>query len=217
MLVDRVTYILEQCSNRRVLHLGCTDWPYTARKLATGALLHGRIAQVATSVVGVDADREGVSELRKLGYAATFEDNVEDFANEEVCKGEYDVIVAGEIIEHLPNPGLFLHSVQKLMRPATDLVVTTINAYCFFRFVYYLFGNEMVHEDHNYYFSPKVLRRLLLRCGLEILDQKYYPIGLEIRALNPRRIVLVDDVARMLFPRASDGLIFRVRLRAGQS
>ena len=213
-VVDRITYILEHCAHRRVLHLGCTDWPLTERKLAGDGLLHTRIAKVAASVVGVDADREGVNAFLKLGFADTYVDNVEQFSNPAVSGREYDVIVAGEIIEHLENPGLFLRSVQKLMTPTTDLIVTTINAYCFFRFLYYLRGNEMVHEDHNYYFSPIVLRKLITRCGLEVQDFKYYAIGREIRALNPRRIVWLDDLGRFLFPRASDGIIFKARRQA---
>ena len=216
MLVDRVTYILEHCTGKRVLHLGCTDWPMTDRKLAGGALVHAKIDEVAAALVGVDADRDGVSHLVKLGYAETYVDNVEHFSHPAVCHRQYDVIVAGEIIEHLENPGLFLRSVQTLMTPETDLIVTTVNAYCFFRFLYYLRGKELIHEDHNYYFSPVVLRKLLTRCGLEISDFKYYAAGLEIRALNPRRYIWLDDLGRMLFPRASDGVIFKTRLAASR-
>src|SRR5438046_2651489 len=124
MLVDRVTYILEHCTGKRVLHLGCTDWPMTDRKLAGGALVHARINEAAASQVGVDADRDGVSHLVKIGFAETYVDNVEQFSHPAVCHQQYDVIVAGEIIEHLENPGIFLRSVQKLMTPQTELVVT---------------------------------------------------------------------------------------------
>ena len=212
MIVDRVSYILERCRGRRVLHLGCTDWPYTQHKLANGALLHAMIAQRATSLVGVDADREGVDWLQGNGYPRTYLDNVEGFSHPAVLGEKYDLIVAGEIIEHLENPGLFLRSVQQLMGPTTELVITTINAYCFFRFIYYLFKEERVHPDHNYYFSPLVLRKLITRCGLEVVDFHHYPVGKEIRLLNPRKLVFLDDLSRVLFPRASDGVIFKVRL-----
>lgn len=196
----------------RVLHLGCTDWPYTKQKLAGGALLHARIHAVATSLVGIDSDQEGVACFRQLGFAETYVDNVENFSRPEVLNRPYDIIVAGEIIEHLENCGLFLRAVQRLMSPRTELVLTTVNAYCFFRFVFYLFGREMVHPDHNYYFSPAVLRRLLTRCGLDVTDSRHYPIGLEHRSLNPRRIIWLDDLGRRLFPRASDGIIFKAQV-----
>ncbi|MCV4607588.1 hypothetical protein OFB74_32295, partial [Escherichia coli] len=70
----------------------------------------------------------------------------------------FDVIVAGEIIEHLNNPGLFLSGVRRFMHRDSKLVTTTINAYCAMRFfVYALRGrrgiNEFVHPDHVAYYS----------------------------------------------------------------
>jgi predicted TPR repeat methyltransferase len=212
VLVDRVSYLVEACHRKRVLHLGCTDWPYTEQKLASGSLLHARISSVASSLVGVDADPQGVACFRQMGFPETYVENVENFSSPLVKDRAYDVIVAGEILEHLENCGLFLRSVQNLMGPRTELIITTINAYCFFRFVSYLFGRENVHPDHNYYFSPVVLRKLLNRCGLEVVEFCHYPIGKEHRLLNPRRVIWLDDLGRTLFPRASDGVIFKARL-----
>lgn len=211
-ITERVDYILAACRGKKVLHLGCTDWPYTETKQASGTLLHSRISAVAESLVGVDADREGVDFFQRNGFPETYLDNVESFANPKILGRKYDVIVAGEIIEHLENCGLFLRSVQRLMQPETDLIITTINAYSFFRFVYYVLRREIVHPDHNYYFSPRVLERLIKRCGLEITDFSHYPVGREIRKLNPRKLILMDDFSRWFFPSASDGVIFRARL-----
>jgi 2-polyprenyl-3-methyl-5-hydroxy-6-metoxy-1,4-benzoquinol methylase len=210
LLVDRVTYILDQCKGKRVLHLGCTDWPFTERKASIGALLHGRINEIAASLVGVDADPDGIEWFQRHGFPATYYDNAEKISHPEVCSGKYDVILAGEIIEHLENPGLFLRSIQKLMMPNTDLIITTINAYCFFRFLYYLRGIEAVHADHNYYFSPIVLRKLITRCGLEVKEYFHYPVGKEIRSVTSKKILFLDDISRWFFPKASDGVIFRV-------
>jgi len=211
-ITDRVTYIVDQCRGKRVLHLGCTDWPWTEERIKSGLLLHPRINEAASFLMGVDADPSGVEAFRKLGFLETYVDNVEVFSNPAIRKQTFDVIVAGEIIEHLENPGLFLRGVQKIMTPSTDLIITTVNAYCFFRFVYYVLRDETVHPDHNYYFSPVVLRKLITRCGLEVTDFNYYPVGREIRALNPRKLIFLDDLSRWFFPRASDGVIFKARL-----
>lgn len=210
--VDRCDFVVDRCQGKHVLHIGCTDWPYTRTKLSHGSLLHARLSLVSRSLVGVDLDAEGVSCLRQLGFAQTYVDNAECLAQPDVRNRSYDVIVAGEMIEHLENPGMFLRSIQSLMNRQTELILTTVNAYCFFRFFYYLLGREEIHPDHNYYFSPRVLCRLLERCGLEIAECHFYRVGREIRALNPKRIVWLDDLAMWMFPRASDGLIVASRL-----
>jgi len=212
-LTDRVTYILNECKGKRVLHLGCTDWPWTEERIKNGLLLHPKLSATASFLAGVDADSAGVDAFRKLGFSETYVDNVEVFSNPAVRREKFDVIVAGEIIEHLENPGLFLRGVQKLMTPSTELIITTVNAYCFFRFVYYVLRREDVHPDHNYYFSPVVLRKLITRCGLEVTDFKHYPIGREIRPVCLRKMVFLDDISRLMFPHASDGVIFKARLR----
>jgi len=214
-VVDRCDYIVNRCRSKRVLHLGCTDWPYTEAKRANGALLHARLGHAASSLVGVDLDAEGIACLRRLGFQDAYVDNAECLTEPAVCNRTYDVVVAGEIIEHLENPGRFLRGIQSLMAPQTELILSSVNAYCFFRFFYYLLGREEIHADHNYYFSPRVLCRLLERCGLEVTEFCFYRIGKEIRALNPKRIVWLDDVAMRLFPRASDGVICVARRGAG--
>ena len=86
MIVDRVTYIVERCRGKRVLHLGCTDWPYTESKLKDGVLLHAELNKVAKSLIGVDADEAGIEYFRKIGFPETYFDNVEDFKNPSVLK-----------------------------------------------------------------------------------------------------------------------------------
>lgn len=210
-VVDRCDYIVNRCRSKHVLHLGCTDWPYTETKRSNGALLHKRLYESASSLVGVDLDANGVACLQQLGYPDIYVDNAECLRHPAVCRRSYDVIVAGEIIEHLENPGNFLRSIQSLMTGQTEMILTTVNAYCLFRFFYYLMGLEEIHADHNYYFSPRVLCCLLERCGLDVVDFCYYRVGKEIRALNPKRIVWLDDLAMSIIPRVSDGVVAVVR------
>ena len=39
-LVQRVDELVARSRGRRVLHLGCTNWPYTAESERAGTLLH---------------------------------------------------------------------------------------------------------------------------------------------------------------------------------
>ena len=44
-----------------------------------------------------------------------------------VEEGSFDVVVAGEIIEHVPNPDLLLREIRRALRPGGTLIVSTPN------------------------------------------------------------------------------------------
>src|SRR5690242_17147194 len=98
-LVQRVDHLLARCRGRRVLHLGCTNWPYTDAALADGSLLHLRLAGVAAELYGIDADAEGLARLAAAGHHHLHRGDLE--ALDTLALPPFDVIVAGEIIEHL--------------------------------------------------------------------------------------------------------------------
>ena len=61
--VDRHSALLDAAHARRVVHVGFVD-ELAASKLAQGVWLHSRLADAADSLVGLDADEEGVSWAR---------------------------------------------------------------------------------------------------------------------------------------------------------
>jgi SAM-dependent methyltransferase len=217
-LVQRVDYLVAACRGRRVLHLGCANHPYTAAALAEGALLHTRLAEAAAELWGLDADEDGLALLRRQGFARLVRGDLEHLErlapDAFAVRGaeDFDVIVAGEVIEHLPNPGLFLRGVQALMGPATTLVLTTVNAYCGFRAAVYALRSrgglvEPVHPDHVAYYSLATLRRLAETCGLEARRALFYDVGREHRPHLRPAPRLINDMLVRLFPQLADGVI----------
>ena len=89
------------------------------------------------------------------------------------CK-PFEVIVAGEIIEHLSNPGLFSEGIKHLTSKNGIFIFTTVNAYCLRRFIRILFGIESVHPDHKFYFSHSTLTSLLERHRFKIKKRFNY-------------------------------------------
>lgn len=210
-LVHRVEFIKRACAGKKVLHLGCTNWPYTQDSIDNDMLLHNELAETASELYGFDYDQEGIDVLEKAGTKNLYQADLERL--DEVDLNEtFDVIIAGEMIEHLNNPGLFLRGIQRFMSPETKLVVTTINAYAAHRFaVYGLLGkkgiNEPVHPDHVAYYSFKTLKLVVERSGLRINDFKFYDIGPEHRPFNPWYLNMINDVAVAISPQLSDGVI----------
>jgi hypothetical protein len=67
--VDRHEALVEAARGRRVVHIGFVD-ELAASKLAQGVWLHSRLAEVAGSLVGLDADEEGVAWAQSEGFEA---------------------------------------------------------------------------------------------------------------------------------------------------
>jgi 2-polyprenyl-3-methyl-5-hydroxy-6-metoxy-1,4-benzoquinol methylase len=121
---------------KKILHLGCTNYPYTNEAIENGVLLHIELEKISEEVYGFDFDQKGIEILEKNGSRNLYQADLEKLDEVPLDK-TFDVIVAGEMIEHLNNPGLFLQGIQRFMNAETRLIITTINAYCGMRFWQY--------------------------------------------------------------------------------
>jgi SAM-dependent methyltransferase len=210
-LVQRVDFIKKACKGRKVLHLGCTNYPYTDDSIAKNMLLHFELETIASEIYGFDFDQSGLDILNRHGSKNLYRADLEDL--DAVPLDEtFDVIIGGEMIEHLSNPGLFLSGIKRFMRDDTRLVLTTINAYGALRFAMYgLRGrggrNEPVHPDHVSYYSFKTLNLILERQDLKLKEFYFYDIGKEHRPFNKWFYNLFNDICVRVSPQLSDGII----------
>ena len=157
-IVDRTEYLCEKARGKDVLHVGCADYPLTLERMSSSQFLHRRLTSSSRSCLGVDLSAEAIDAMKSAGM-----DNVvcaDACALSERFEAEFDVIVAGEVIEHIPNPGIFMEQAAQCLRPGGSLVVTVPNAFNILRLWGLLRGREIVHRDHCYYFSSKTLARL---------------------------------------------------------
>lgn len=201
-LVDRESFVLNLCKDRNVLHLGCADFPYTEQSIASDAWLHAKVSKIAANCLGIDLNAETITRLReKNGIDNILEGNVEQL--DKLNIGLFDVILAGEIIEHLNNPGLFLDTAKKVLALGGKLVITTTNAFCLRRFVRIPFGGESIHPDHTYYYSHTTLHTLTKRFGYVLEESHAYRIPNK----QPLLPYLVERVATMISPNWGEGII----------
>jgi len=216
-LVQRLQFIRSVCAGKKVLHLGCTNWPYTLEAIDAGMLLHGELANAASALYGFDFDQEGIDVLTSKGFTNLYRADLERL--DEVDLNEtFDVIIAGEMIEHLNNPGLFLTGIKRFMNPETQFIVTTINAYGGMRFLTYgLRGRggslEPVHPDHIAYYSYSTLKLLLERHGFAVDSFMFYDLGEEHRPSNGKLRNFLNDVCVTIAPQWADGIIAVARIR----
>lgn len=151
--VDRFDFITEACRGKAVLDIGCVGADGTCR-------LHREISKAARECVGIDtAAAEGVI--------------VADCQNFDLQR-KFDVIVAGEVIEHLTNVSSFLGSAKKHMNRDGLLVITTPNPYALFLIAKSFFKPLKNEPTHVAMYDYTVLRNLLVRSGFEVVKIAYY-------------------------------------------
>lgn len=129
---------------------------------------HSLIRSRAKETFGLDLEIDRASFPDTVRYQ---EGSAEDFS---FPGRTFEVLFAGDLIEHLPNPGLFLASCSAHMRETSRLVITTPNCFNLFNIAEKLSKDEpTVNADHTAYFNHKTLRKLLEKCGFEIERIEY--------------------------------------------
>ena len=216
-LVDRFAYLRDLCAGRRVIHIGFVDAGCAELNQSSGVWLHEHLARSATQLVGIDLDAAGVEDAKAAGYEAYAIDCCDVGAVAAAGITPADVVVAGEVIEHLDDPGTFLGGVHHLVAPGGVLVVSTPNAAGLFNSVAVLGNVEVNHPDHVVLFTCRTLDAMLTRHGWEPFEHRVYVQEVKSPGTTTRdkmlaggaRVLLGIEklLARAGRPYAADGLI----------
>jgi len=175
--VNREEYLVDVSRKKRVLHYGFLDSPFSEKRIRSGELLHLKINNVASQLYGIDNDRVSLDRYRQLtGDMNNDVGDVQGEVQSGIASHIYDIILFPEILEHLRNPGLALANLKQLCVKGgkTKLCVTVPNAYYAGVLLVALEGDEIVHPEHYYYFSPATLRKLLRDAGFNIVEMALY-------------------------------------------
>jgi 2-polyprenyl-3-methyl-5-hydroxy-6-metoxy-1,4-benzoquinol methylase len=169
-ITSRDSYFVEKSKNKRVLHIGACDSPYTLIKSQTGLLLHEKLDKVTSYLMGIDIDKSAITIMNNLGFK-----NIEciDFNNLSNINKQFDIIILGETLEHLMNFETSLQNIKKIMNKKTELLISTPNAFYINNFRYSLYGKEKTHPDHKMLFSYQTIKNLLHANDFEINEFLY--------------------------------------------
>jgi len=152
---DRTATFTSMCAGKRVLHIGCVDSPIfdPESNLHLSLLRSG----VCKELIGVDQDEQGLRELAKHCNQPLHSDLA------QVC-GPVDIILVPEVLEHVGNVAAFLEQIDQI--DFKNIVITVRDAVqCHSR--HFDFSErdetfvEVVHPDHNYWFTPYTFLNLI--------------------------------------------------------
>lgn len=186
-IFNRIDFILDECRNKKILHVGFSDHPFTAQRVKDGTLLHLRLKEKAAGLFGLDADDASV----KLYTSLTGDTNVlcGDISIQyppEAIGFKPELVLLGEVLEHLKDPHTAAAVLHQSFPHGTKILVTVPNYTALDNAAAALHQTESVHPDHYWYFSPYTLTRLFdaQKFTLEQLHfGMYYQPGKKINAV----------------------------------
>ena len=152
-IISKWSYLRKQSID--ILDIGCRDGTLMAYLL--------KQADVPYHITGADIDLNALARYKV--------DFPEAIVKLEDCNGNlsftnkcFDIVLAGEVIEHLINPELFLSEVNRILRPGGLFVGSAPNAFKLDKRLRLLLGNDpksFSDHTHTQYFSHNSLRELL--------------------------------------------------------
>ena len=144
--VGRLDVFRSLCQGKRVLHVGCADWPITDPATS----LHLALEPVCAALDGVDPHVEALEQLAPFARGRLFSSLAE-------VTDSYDVVLVPEVMEHVPNVSEFLAGLEAV--DAATFLVSVPDAFqCRSRHFDYVADTqtfvEVVHPDHNVWYTP---------------------------------------------------------------
>ncbi|OGC89008.1 MAG: hypothetical protein A2142_07130 [candidate division Zixibacteria bacterium RBG_16_48_11] len=168
---QRYQIIQDYCRGKTVLDLGCVEHSAEAEESFTD-WIHRGIKEVAREVIGLDNAQEEVRRLNQKGYNIVLGD-VENFN----LKRRFEVVVCGELIEHVNNPGLLLQNVKRHLLEHGTLIITTPNCDSLTWLPYVIIkGMIPCNPTHVLWHNRQTLLELCRRYGFEV-GATYYEVG----------------------------------------
>lgn len=166
--MNKIKYIKEQVSSKSVLDLGCVAHDLKLIDYQGKRWIHQIIKDNSKEVLGLDYEKDLVEKFNKKGYNMIY-GNAEDFN----LNKKFDVVFAGELIEHLTNLRGFFESIKKSMHKDSKLILTTPNCTRINAFLRILFKGKSIESSyHTLTFSAFLLKNILDFNGF--IDIKVY-------------------------------------------
>lgn len=189
-IIKKSDYLLQKCKGKKVLDVGCVgqsldpnskDW------------FHNKFKTVAASVKGVDINKEAIDKLNNLGYDISLPEDLE-------ASGEkYDVIVMGDVIEHIGDIETFLNFYFQFLSEGGELIVTTPNPFSYRQFLnIFLFKRPFINEEHTCFIDPFNMYEICSRLNITIKDFYWMEENVVSGRLSTRIIVMMSKVAQKI-------------------
>jgi 2-polyprenyl-3-methyl-5-hydroxy-6-metoxy-1,4-benzoquinol methylase len=162
---SREKFLLAAAKGKKVLHLGCVGYE-SPNDNERG--LHEKLFQVCSELWGVDLNEQGLKALsEKLPLLRSKLLHGDACALPELrsLPTDFDLIIAGDLIEHLTRPADLFVSCKSPLADKGKLIVTTPHALGILQVLRAWNGHEAIDAEHTCWFSVSTLSELTRRMG----------------------------------------------------
>jgi 2-polyprenyl-3-methyl-5-hydroxy-6-metoxy-1,4-benzoquinol methylase len=166
-VADRAEFIVERSAGRKVLDIGCVA--HDVDRMTSSEWLHARVARAARECVGVDVLEAGVEHMRELGYTAVVHD-ASTGPGPLAELGPFDVIVAGELIEHVASVDMLFRLAVEVLSDRGELIVSSPNPWAPHRVRAGQLGIAWENCDHILLAFPSGMAELAERHDLVLAE-----------------------------------------------
>jgi len=149
--------------------VGFADLPTTDRIALANESLHYALSRVA-DVTGVDYSRDAIDYFRDHGVFNNVVYGNAEKLEETQLEGTFDVVVVGDIVEHLSNPGLMFEGLRRVCNERTSIVITTPHSFGLLSFLKHCLGRFVEGNEHVMTFNAQNIENLCARHGFGIVS-----------------------------------------------
>ena len=162
-------WIVDLVQDKSVLDLGCIGHTIDRVDSEGDLWLHKRIRGRAKEVVGLDSLGDEARILQGRGFDIRVA-NAENFQ----LGRTFDVVVCGDLIEHVGNHAGLLESIHRHLAADGIAVVTTPNPLAVARIANIVCdGSTPINMEHTSWICPQTMLQLAHRCGFQIVDFRW--------------------------------------------
>ena len=118
--------------------------------------LHRFVAKNSKEAIGLEIDEKRARNIRNKGYNIILGD-----AQNFNLNRKFEVIIAGDLIEHLTNFEGFFNSSYNHLNKGGKLIINTPNIHSINLLIRALFGKVHLYEEHTCAFNAQLLNQLI--------------------------------------------------------
>lgn len=195
----RIKIILHMIGkNKRVLDLGCGD-----------GFIMKKIKSAPNDVEGVEISTNAIKAAREKGFKVYDIDLNTNWAHK--IHGKFDVVLGGEIIEHLFDTDRFIRNIHSVLKKNGKVILTTPNIASLGRRLYLLMGKSPLIETtahkldagHIRYFTHQTLKTLVEDHEFTVVRNESVVVNLDSKAR------FVSGRLARLFPQIGNNIVLK--------